>query len=109
MEEPKPARAAIASAPAQLPAYRLRLLGVYDMETGEPVEGAYVIDLTTGTKARTTATGTVSLAFLPEGGTPVRIVRDGYDDLNIAVEISSEQVQPITLVMTKHTAKPPSN
>lgn len=107
MEEPKPS-AATASAPAQLPAYRLRLLGVYDIETGDPVEGAYVIDLTTGTRARTTTTGTVSLAFLPEGGTPVRITRDGYDDLNIAVEISSEQVQPITLVMTKRVTKPPS-
>lgn len=94
--------------PVQLPAYRLRILGVYDRDTGEPIEGAYVIDMTTGTKAHTTSTGTVSLAFLPEGGTPVRIVKDGYDDLDIAVEISSELVHPITLVMTKHAAKPPT-
>lgn len=103
----EPPKSAAAQAPAELPAYRLRILGVYDGETGEPVEGAYVIDMTTGTKARTTVTGTVSLVFLPEGGTPVRIVKEGYDDLNIAVEISSEILHPITLVMTKHVVKPP--
>jgi len=100
-----------AAAPApvstMLPRYRYRLLGVFDRDTGEPIEGAFVIDMTTGTRARTTSTGTVSLVFLPEGGTPVRIVKDGYDDLNVAVEISSDQTNPVTLVMTKH-AKPPA-
>ena len=79
---------------------------MYDGETGDPIEGAWVIDMTTGTKARPTSTGTVSLAFLPEGGSPVRIVKDGYEDLTLAVEISPEQLAPLTLVMVKQT-KPP--
>jgi hypothetical protein len=103
--DPSPAKEA--AAPAQLPDYRLRLLGVYDRDTGDPIEGAWVIDMTTGTKARTTSTGTVSLAFLPEGGTPLRITKDGYDDLSIAVEISSEHKDPLTLVMVRQ-AKPPA-
>src|SRR5581483_3158855 len=92
--------------PAELPAYRYRLLGVFDAETGEPIAGADVVDMTTGTRARTTVTGTVSLVFLPEGGTPVRIVKPGYEDLTLAVEISAEHRDPLTLIMTK--AAPPA-
>ncbi len=98
-ETPKPV------APA---AYRLRILGIFDGDTGEPIEGAFVTDVTTGTRARTTVTGTVSLAFLPEGGTPLRITKAGYDDLTIGVEITPEKVAPITLVMEKQRpARPP--
>jgi hypothetical protein len=103
LAQPEPAKAATT---AQLPPYRLRLLGVFDRNTGDPVEGAWVIDMTTGTRARTTSTGTVSLAFLAEGGTPVRISRAGYEDLDIAVEISSEHIDPLTLIMVPVT-KPP--
>ena len=87
--------------PAAIPAYRLRILGVFDGDTGEPIEGAFVTDVTSGTRARTTATGTVSLAFLPEGGTPLRISKDGYEELTIGVEITPSNIKPITLVMTK--------
>jgi hypothetical protein len=86
---------------ASLPAYRFRLLGVFDRDTGEPIDSAYVIDMTTGTKARTTATGTVSLVFLPEGTSPVRITKPGYDDLSLAVEISAEAINPLTLLMVR--------
>jgi hypothetical protein len=103
--DPKPSPAGPVAAPATLPAYRHRLLGVFDSETGDPIEGAYVIDLTSGTKARTTATGTVTLAFLPEGGSPVRIMKDGYEELTLAVEISSEHLDPLTLLMAR--VKPP--
>ena len=45
-------------------------------------------------------------SFAIKGGTPVRITKAGYKDLDIAVEISSEHRDPITLVMVKQ-AKPP--
>lgn len=86
-----------------LPAYRYRLLGVFDRDSGEPIEGAEVTDMTSGTHARTSETGTVSLVFLPEGGSPVRIAKTGYDDLELAVEISASSTVPITLLMSKHT------
>lgn len=99
------ADAAPAPAPAasSLPAYRYRLLGVFDRDTGGPIEGAEVTDMTSGTHAATSETGTVSLVFLPEGGSPVRITKPGYDELTIAVEISASSTVPITLLMSKHT------
>ena len=96
-----PVKAPPKPVPSTMPAYRYRLLGVYDDKTGDPVEGAYVTDLTTGTKARTTVTGTVSLVFLAEGTTPVRISKEGYEDLSIGVEISASVTTPLTLVMSR--------
>ena len=88
---------------ASLPAYRYRLLGVFDRDTGDPIEGAEVTDMTSGTHAATSETGTVSLVFLPEGGSPVRITKPGYDELTIAVEISASSTVPLTLLMSRHT------
>jgi len=88
-------------APSTMPAYRFRLLGVYDDQTGDPIEGAFVTDLSTGTKAKTTSTGTVSLAFLAEGTTPVRISKEGYEDISIGIEISASATTPLTLIMSK--------
>jgi hypothetical protein len=100
VDRPPPARAA-ASARAALPGYRYRLLGVFDQLTGDPIVGAEVMDMKTGTKALTTKTGTVSLIFLPEGGTPVRITKPGYEELTLAVEISAESAEPLTLLMVR--------
>ena len=90
-----------AAAPATLPKYRYRVLGVFDQMSGEPIEGADVIDITTGTRARTTSTGTVSLIFLPEGTSPVRITKPGYDDLTVGVQIAVEAAEPLTLLMVR--------
>jgi hypothetical protein len=51
---------------APLPAYRARLLGVFNAQTGDPIEGAEVFDVFSKTKALTTATGTITLSFLPK-------------------------------------------
>ncbi len=81
--------------------YRNRLLGVYDVETGEPIGGVQVADSTSGTFATTTTTGTVSLLFLPEGMSTLWIRKPGYSDLRWRVVISPKDSVPITLTLTK--------
>jgi hypothetical protein len=92
---------AVHDSAAALPLYRYRFLGVYDQESGDPVEGAKVVDVKTGTYTNTTATGTVSLLFLPEGGSLLRISKAGYDDVNLSVDIGPTSMTPLTLLMKK--------
>ena len=103
--EHPPAPATAADLPtATLPAYRHRVLGLYDQRTGDPIVGAAVVDSVTGTTAVTTATGTVSLVFLPEGTSAIRIQKPGYESLRLDVRISPSDTTPLTL--TLGAAKP---
>jgi hypothetical protein len=79
--------------------YRFRLLGAYDAATGDPIVDLAVTDSTTGVSARTTSTGTVSLFFLPEGTSMVRLRHAGYRDTTITVMISPRDTLPITLLL----------
>jgi hypothetical protein len=84
-----------------LPAYRYRVLGVYDQDTGDVIEGARVFEVNTGTYANTSPTGTVSLVFLPEGSSLLRITKAGYEDLNLPVDIGPTATTPLTLLMKR--------
>ena len=105
--------AAIPAAPAQtgvpanansplsvMPRYRLRLLGVFDASSGDPIEGAEVEDIMSGVSARTTTTGTVSLFYVPEGTTLLRIRKIGYGVQLIPISISPADASPLTIVLS---------
>jgi hypothetical protein len=90
-----------AQAPAAAPAtYRGRLLGVFNAQTGDPVEGAEVIDMLNKTKALTTATGTVTLAFLPDGGGMVQVQKIGFAPYANVIAISEADTLPVTVMLS---------
>lgn len=83
--------------------YRHRALGVFDRATGDPIEGAGVIDVATGTIAQTSATGTVDLVFLPDGGALIRVRKLGYHPIEQFVRISPADTTPVTLLLVSET------
>lgn len=81
--------------------FRFRVLGAYDAFTGDPLADVAVTDTASGLTARTTATGTVSLVFLPEGTSALHLHADSYRDTTISVTISPQDTLPLTLVLTR--------
>ena len=94
-----------APAPTDLPAYRLRVLGVFDLESGAAIAGAQVTDVLTGLHVNTSVTGTVTLAFLPEGTSTVRIFTPGQEELAIVVRIAADATLPITVVLPRRSTR----
>ncbi len=92
--------------PGAAPAYRYRLLGVYDVNTGLPLDSVQVSDVMTGLSMMTTSTGTVSLIFLPEGGSLVRLRKLGYAMQTFMVPIAPADTTPVTVVMEPMTMLP---
>ncbi len=81
--------------------YRERLLGVFDELSGLPIENAAVIDTVTGLRMFTSATGTVSLIYVPDGGSTLRIRKSGYESLLLSVTVSLRDTLPVTVTMLK--------
>jgi hypothetical protein len=93
------AMSSAAQSSAPLPRYRARILGVFNAQTGDPIEGAEVIDVFTNTKALTTVTGTVSLSFLPDGGSMVRVQKIGFSPETNVVPISEADTLPFMIML----------
>jgi hypothetical protein len=100
VEQATPAPEAPTLPSASNAAYRRRLVGVFDDATGMPLQDVELVDLATGTIARTTITGTATLAFLPEGPSTLEIRRGGYLPLRLDVTISPKDTMALTLLLT---------
>ena len=88
---------------AQAPEYRTRVLGVYDASTLEPIADAQVTDVASHAFSRTTRTGTVSLAFLPDGGGYVTVKHVGYESWMGFVAITPHDTTPLTIILKATT------
>lgn len=87
--------------------YRGRILGVFN-QAGDPIEGAEVIDVLTQTRALTTKTGTVSLAFLADSGSLIRVQKIGFRPVTMLVSISPMDTVPVTVVLDAVTTVLPA-
>lgn len=80
---------------------RARVLGVFDRQTGEPIEGVEVRDYANGFTALTTRTGTVALLLADTLGTLVNIKKIGYTPQTIMVGTAVKDTVPLTIDMLR--------
>lgn len=86
------------SGPVIVTASANRLLGVFDDVTGDVLPDVEVVDVSTGTVARTTKTGTVGLGFLGAGQREIRVQKRGFTAQTLKVDVAADSA-PITLVL----------
>lgn len=92
-------KAIVRTPDAALERFRLRILGLFDADTFLPIDSADVVEVSTGTRALTSETGTVSLAFMQTGGGLLRLTKAGYRSDTITVTLSPRDTNPLTLVL----------
>ena len=79
---------------------RTRVIGIFDSETGEPIDSAEVKDILTGLSALTTPTGTVALP-MDTSGAFLRVRKMGYNMTTVLVANGAADTLPITLVLDR--------
>ncbi len=93
---------------APIARYKLRLLGTFDEQSGDPIDGVEVMDVASGTTALTTRAGTLPLFFLPDGVSLLRLRKLGFTPLTMNVTISPIDTIPITVVMKRNAQELPA-
>ena len=79
---------------------------MYGDDSGEPIEGASVLDVLSGVSSLTSSTGTVSLGYLRDGRNIIRIQKVGYQPVTMPVVIGPSDTLPITVTLTRVTQLP---
>jgi hypothetical protein len=98
----------VARPAAAIPRYKLRLLGTFDEMSGDPIDGVEVLDVASGTSAITTKSGIVSLLFLPDGVSMLRLRKLGFAPITMNVAISPTDTAPVTVVMKRSAQELPA-
>jgi hypothetical protein len=76
-----------------------RLVGVLDYDTGQPVVGARVLDMRSGSSAVTTSTGTLTLFFVDSTGSLVQVAKLGYEPQRFFAANSDRDTAAITVLL----------
>lgn len=82
----------------------VRVVGVLDAESGEPIPGAEVTDAVAGRTAVSSARGIASLTFADSGASLVNVRKIGYAPEAMLVRHSAHDTVPVTVVLRRAAA-----
>ena len=91
-----PIVAPYAARPTRVP----RLLGIFDAESGAPIDRVIVSDSITGKSGRTTETGTIRLDFLSQAGGVLTLEKAGYVTAIERLSAAPDDTLPLTVLMS---------
>jgi hypothetical protein len=90
----------------RVPAYRRRLVGIYDAQSGDPVADVRIIDVLSGVSMLTSQTGTAVLVFVPEGVRILRLQKLGYEMQTFPLSIIETDTASLTIMLKRITELP---
>jgi hypothetical protein len=96
-----PAHVAARDSAPVLERWRLRILGVFDEQSGQPLADVDVLDLASGTHARTSETGTLALGFLAPGAARVVLSKPGFRSDTLALVMAPADTLPLTATLRR--------
>jgi hypothetical protein len=88
---------------SKVPAFRRRLIGIYDSQSGDPVAGVRISDVLSGVSMVTSRTGTAALIFVPEGVRILRLQKLGYEVQTFPLSIIESDTSSLTMTMRRAT------
>ena len=86
---------------ASVPRAPLRIIGVYDETSGQPIPAVEVSETATGTSVMTSTTGAANLgSIVPKGG-EIRLRKIGFEEQTMTISMGAADTLPITVVMKR--------
>jgi hypothetical protein len=86
---------------ASIPRAPLRIIGVYDEISGQPIPAVEISETATGTSVMTSTTGSANLGFIVPKGGEIRIRKIGFEEQTMTVSMTPADTQPITIIMKR--------
>ena len=86
---------------ASVPRAPLRIIGVYDEASGQPIPAVEISDTASGTSVMTSATGAANLGFIIPKGGAIRLRKIGFEEQTMTVSMGASDTLPITVVMKR--------
>jgi len=102
-----PARAQVPPLPpvrdpvASVPRAPLRIIGVYDETSGQPIQAVEISETATGTSVMTSATGAANLGFIVPKGGEIRLRKIGFEEQTMTISMGASDTLPITVLMKR--------
>ena len=86
---------------ASVPRAPLRIIGVYDEASGQPIPAVEISESATGTSVMTSTTGAANLGFIVPKGGEIRLRKIGFEEQTMTISMAPADTLPITVVMKR--------
>ncbi len=79
----------------------LRIIGVYDETSGQPIPAVEISETATGTSVMTSTTGAANLGFIVPKGGEIRLRKIGFEEQTMTIAMGTADTMPITVIMKR--------
>jgi len=86
---------------ASVERFPIRVIGVFDESSGQPIPSVEISETATGTSVMTSTTGSANLGFIVPKGGEIRLRKIGFEEQTMTISMTPADTLPITIVMKR--------